>query len=159
MQELSEYIYERDRQEFSLGDTLDIKTGVLLASLTFLAIQSGSLIGAGSSLAQSVVQVMSIFFEAVGGICCVIELWPRDYMREAMPDEYEAWILSMDRYHVQYPDASIPALPEARAVKAKQRIGINGAINKAKSTSMFIAFYCVALAFSANLATLVIRLF
>lgn len=27
--ELSEYAYERDRHEFSLGDTLDIKTGIL----------------------------------------------------------------------------------------------------------------------------------
>jgi hypothetical protein len=49
---LESLAYERDRQEFALGDTLDVKTGLTMVALTFLAIQSGELIKANMSLAQ-----------------------------------------------------------------------------------------------------------
>jgi len=101
--DLSEYVFERDRVEFSLGDTLDIKTGLLLASLTFLAIQSGSLMASTLPHAQFVAQIISIGCMVFGAIFCVVELWPRVYMREAMPDEYEAWISSVEDYRKQYP--------------------------------------------------------
>jgi len=74
LSELSEYIYERDRHEFNLGDTLDIKTGLLLASLTFLAIQSGGLIGPGLTFTQSLAQSLAILFQVLGGVFCVAEL-------------------------------------------------------------------------------------
>jgi hypothetical protein len=68
--------YERDRQEFALGDTLDIKTGLILAALTFLAIQSGELIHAGLPLGQQVLQYVSVVALIVGGVLATIELWP-----------------------------------------------------------------------------------
>ncbi|MBK5293322.1 MAG: hypothetical protein JJE04_16820 [Acidobacteriia bacterium] len=159
--DLSEYVFERDRIEFSLGDTLDMKTGLLLAGLTFLAIQSSSLMASTPPLprAQFILQALSIAFIVLGGIFCAIELWPRDYMREAMPDEYEVWIAGLDEYRKQYPDVEIPGLPAARFSSAKQRIQTNGAINKKKSAFMFLAFYSTVAAFAANLATMTMRLF
>ena len=158
--ELSEYLFERDRQEFSLGDTLDIKTGLLLASLTFLAIQSGDLIGKHLPPTQLYLQYGSIAFTVLGGILCAIVLWPRTYMTEAMPDEYEAWIDSLEEYRKLNPgeDAGI-TLSQARFSMAKQRIQTNAAINEGKSAFMFRAFYCVMAAFIANVATLAIHLF
>ncbi len=48
--DMADYAFQRDQQEFSLGDTLDIKTGLVLAvALTFLAIQSGEMMKPGES--------------------------------------------------------------------------------------------------------------
>ena len=160
LNELSEYIFERDRLEFSLGDTLDIKTGLLLASLTFLAIQSSDLMKSTLLLDQLVAQIVSIACLILGGLFSVIELWPRAYLREAPPDEYESWMSSLEDYRKQYPNAlAVPTLPAARLSTAKQRIQANGAINDRKSKFMFLAFYCVIAAFLANVATLLMRLF
>jgi len=120
MDELSEYVYERDRIEFSLGDTLDIKTGLLLATLTFLALQSGSLIESKLSFAQSVAQSLSILFQVIGAVFCVLELWPRDYEREAMPELYDAWIAQSEEFSREHPDLQIPDLSSARLSAAKQ---------------------------------------
>ncbi|SRR5258708_7534141 len=92
MIDLSQYAHERDLQAFTLGDTIDIKAGLILASLTFLAIQSGTLSGSGMTLYQSIVQAVSIIAVVSGGVLTVLVLWPRNYEREAAPDKYDAWI-------------------------------------------------------------------
>lgn len=159
---LSEYVQERDRNEFALGDTLDVKTGLILAGLTFLAIQSGDFIKPGLPLYQMVAQAISVLALVVGGILAVCELWPRDYDRETTPEKYEAWIAETEKYRAEHPDtASITAdkLVLTRLESAKERVQTNLAINKLKSRLMFASFYCVATAFAANIATLIMRLF
>jgi hypothetical protein len=155
-------VYERDRQEFALGDTLDIKTGLILASLTFLAIQSGDLIKAGMSLAQAVAQSISVLAMVVGGVLCVAELWPRDYGREPAPEKYQKWISDLEAYSQAYPDTdpiTAETLIAARVSAAIENAKTNLAINQRKSTLMLWAFGCVAVAFATNISTLVIRLF
>jgi hypothetical protein len=159
LNELSAYVFERDRHEFSLGDTLDIKTGLLLASLAFLAVQSSGLMAPTLPLGSFVLQILSVLSMALGGVCCAAELWPRDYLREAMPDKYEAWISSLDEYRSHHPNADTTTLSSTRFLAAKERIQNNAAINNRKSIFMFIAFYCVVAAFAANLGTLAMRLF
>ena len=65
-----------------------MKTGLILAALTFLAIQSGDLISLGLSRHASFMQDISVFSLVLGGILAVWELWPRDYLREAKPEKY-----------------------------------------------------------------------
>ena len=86
------YAFERDQAEFSLGDTLDIKTGLIVAALTFLAIQSGELIKPSMPFYQSILQAVSILCLVGSGTCCVYELIPRDYDRDRTPEEYLEWI-------------------------------------------------------------------
>lgn len=162
VKELAEYVFERDRDEFSLGDTLDIKTGLILASLTFLALQSGGLIADLRSASQTIIQIVAILALLIGGALSVLELWPRSYEREAMPDSYDQWISEMEKFHQQHPDPGPEIsveLHQARLIAAKQRIRVNGGINVKKSTFMFSAFYCVVTAFAANIITLLMRLF
>lgn len=162
MRELSEYTYERDRNEFNLGDTLDIKTGLLLASLTFLAIQSAELIKPGLRLIESIAQAVSVLCLIAGGVLCVMELWPRDYAREALPDKYEAWISETDKFREDEPNVepiTEEKLHSARFSAALERVRENSAINKKKSSLMFWAFYCLAASFVANVITLLMRLF
>jgi hypothetical protein len=155
--------FERDRQEFALGDTLDIKTGLILAALTFLAIQSTDLVKGGLSFRQEIVQFVSVIAMIVGGAFCAAELWPRDYAREAPPSKYQDWIEHANKLHEENPQESDPvtveALTSARISSALTSVQTNLAINKLKSKLMIVAFFGAIAAFAANVATLAIRLF
>jgi hypothetical protein len=150
--------YERDRQEFALGDTLDIKTGLILAALTFLAIQSGDLIHAGLPSCQLVLQYISVAALIFGGVLATIELWPVDYDREATPDMYLNWLEAQSRGSTGQ-EAVTSLLTRERLEWALKRISTNLAANKRKSRFMRWSFLFVVLSFAANVATLVIRLF
>jgi hypothetical protein len=158
---IAEYVFERDRNEFNLGDTMDIKTGLILACLTFLAIQSGGLINGRLSLAETIAQMISIVALSLGGALSVLELWPRSYDREAVPDAYDKWLADMRQFYELNPaDIDIAtSVRSARVESAKERVRTNSHINEIKSRLMFYAFFCVVVAFAANIATLVMRLF
>jgi|GEM_PF-5934068 len=156
--------YERDRQEFALGDTLDIKTGLILAALTFLAIQTGDLLKTSATPTQVALQGFSILGLIVGGILAVAELWPRDYGRDASPQKYMDWVRGIDKYREEYPETgtepvTVEQLNAARVQTAVSNVETNLALNRKKSTLMFSAFFCVAASFALNVLTLVIRLF
>ncbi|MGA2136429.1 MAG: hypothetical protein ABSH50_29410 [Bryobacteraceae bacterium] len=162
MTDLSGYIYERDRAEFALGDTLDIKTGLILASLTFLAIQSGALISPTLTLTQAMAQIVSIASLLLGGVLSAIELWPRDYIRETAPDGYDAWISELTEFYGDSEDVEPKIerqVANARLSKAKERITFNAKVNRQKTRIMSWAFYCTVVAFLCNVATLSMRLF
>lgn len=161
MNELAEYVFERDRHEFGLGDTLDIKTGLILASLSFLALQSGSLIAGLRSIPQTIAQIISIVAVLAGGASSVLELWPRSYDREAMPDSYDGWLAEMEGFRELHPGGSelSTEVHLARLKAAKERVRTNSRINTKKSTLMFYAFYCLVVAFAANVVTLAMHLF
>lgn len=155
-------IFERDRQEFALGDTLDIKTSIVLVALTFLASQTAQCLQSELVFPGKVFQYFSIVALVLGGVTAVAELWPRDYRIEATPDKYERWIDQLEVYYSDEPNASAKVIREAvtrRAELAKERIQENLSVNKQKSHLMMISFVCTTLAFALNLATLAMRLF
>lgn len=163
LQEMESLASERDRQEFALGDTLDIKTGLILAALTFLAIQSGDLIHGGLSQGGKIAQTISVAAMIIGGVFVTFELWPIDYYREAPPSKYQAWIAEVEKLGQEYPGEIEPVtldrLRSARLDSALQSVATNAAINKRKSDLLLRAFLFTMAAFSMNLATLAIRLF
>ena len=160
---LFEYVQERDRAEFALGDTLDVKTGLVLAGLTFLAIQSGDFIKSNLPLYEVVAQVISILALIGGGILAVCELWPQGYDREPTPEKYETWIIDANKYNTEHPEEVAVSIGEEfvlmRLKTAKERVQTNLAINKRKSSLMAASFWCLITAFAANIATLILRLF
>lgn len=148
--------YERDRQEFALGDTLDIKTGLILAALTFLAIQSGDLIHAGLPPCQQILQYISVAALILGGVLATLELWPIDYDREATPDIYLNWLEAESKGKSGMDVPSI--LTQERLEWTLKRINTNLAANKRKSRFMRWSFLFVVLSFAANVSTIAIRL-
>lgn len=159
---LCEYAQERDRNEFALGDTLDVKTGLILAGLTFLAIQCGEFVKHDLPAFQAAAQSVAILALVVGGVFSVMALWPADYAREATPEDYAAWITDTEKYrakHPEEPSVSAEKLIARRLETAKIRVQTNLAINEKKSSRMISAFICLAVTFAANVCTLVIRLF
>jgi hypothetical protein len=163
LQAMESVASERDRQEFALGDTLDIKTGLILAALTFLAIQSGDLIHNGLSRSGTISQTVSVAALIIGGIFVTLELWPTDYEREASPSQYRAWIDEVDKLEHSYPDSVEPTTLQrfraARLDSALQSVATNATINKRKSKLLLSAFLCTMVAFAMNLATLATHLF
>jgi hypothetical protein len=154
--------YERDRQEFSFGDTLDIKTGLILAALTFLAIQSGESIHSGLPFYAKLVHYISIGALIVGGVLATLELRPRDYDTEPTPDKYQNWIAEKKAYGELYPDddpVTVERLTALRVGYAIENVQTNVAINRRKSRLMFYAFWCAVIAFAANIGMLISRLF
>jgi len=157
--ELANYVYERDRAEFNLGDTIDIKTGLILASLTFLAIQLGDLMKDQVIRTHGVAQMCSVFSIVAliaGAILSIVALWPRNYYREADPKQFESWMKKMDEYHRDHPETPTPdeSLTRERVSLASDRIQVNSSINRTKATLMLWAFFATVIAFVANLISL-----
>jgi hypothetical protein len=157
-QTLAEYAFQRDQQEFNLGDTLDIKTGLILAALTFLAIQSGEFLKPGITVYEAFVQTFSVPALALGGIFVIWELIPRKYDRDRTPEEYISWI--EQKKAAGHTESEMPNIVANLRLKlVNQRIATNLAINKTKSWAMDRAFLCTMVAFGLNLLTLALHLF
>lgn len=174
--------FERDQQEFALGDTLDIKTGLILAGVTFLAILTGDLMKStgvshvevlatikgsapiNSAFVQWVAQFVSVLAIIGSGIYSVLVLIPRNYDREPVPSKYLTWIQETEAYREKYPEekaepVTAEKLIAKRVENAIANIQTNIAHNKRKSSLMFIAFNFMAVSLAANLFTLAMRLF
>ena len=151
-------VYERDRHEFALGDTLDVKTGLIVVALTFLAVQSGHLIYSGLPVCQKIIQYISVISLTLGGIAAALELRPVEYDREATPDKYQSWL----EKEVQKIDGNeehvATMLAKGRFDRAMERVNNNLTINKRKSRFMNACFLFALVAFIANGVTLFIRL-
>ena len=157
-----ERIFERDRQVFTDKDTLDVKTGLILVILIFLAGQSAEFLKSSTTFLERFTQYLSITFLIIGGIFAVAELWPRTFFEEAEPQEYEERLSLLKNYYEDEPNPEEFALTRAmeeRLEAAHTRIRKNIAINEEKSSLLNRSFYFVVISLAANLAMLAIRLF
>lgn len=155
-------IFERDREEYTFGDTLDVKTGLILVILIFLTGQSTELFKSSVTYFEKCLQLLSIASLIVGGFFAIFELWPRRFLQEAEPQEYDERLTLLRKYYADEPNAEEYALTKAfeeRVVVAHQRIRENSEINGKKSSLLNKSFYCVLLSLAANLATLAMHLF
>jgi hypothetical protein len=155
--------HERDHEEFALGDTLDIKTGLILASLTFLAIQSGEFINSNISSWVRVAQYISVASLIIGGAMATVELWPINYEREATPDKYVNWLENEGQGLTGQSEEEMKSrvaqlLAAGRMERTLERIKTNVAANQRKSRFMRTSFFFMVLSFAVNVGTLFIRL-
>ncbi len=156
-----ERIFERDRDEFSFGDTLDVKTGLILVILIFLAGQSTEFFRSSITFFERCLQYLSIVSLIIGGAYAVLELWPRSFLKEAEPQEYDNRLALLTAYYADEPDAdfALTMAFEERVEAAHKRISRNSANNKRKSKLLNQSFYFVIFSLAANLTTVVMRLF
>ena len=157
-----ERIFERDRQVFSDKDTLDVKTGLILVILIFLAGQSAEFFKSSAGSAERYVQYLSIASLIVSGIFAVLELWPRTFLEEAEPREYDARLELLESYYEDEPNPKEYAFTRAieeRLEATHKRIRKNMEINERKSNLLNWSFYCAVVSLAANLAVMAIHLF
>lgn len=174
--------FERDQQEFALGDTLDIKTGLILAGVTFLAILTGDLMKStgvshvevfatikgvapiNSAFVRWIALFISLLAIVGAGIFSVLVLIPRNYDREPVPTKYLSWIKETEEYRAKYPEAGVEPITAEKLIakrveNALSNIQKNIKHNKRKSSLMFIAFNFMVVSLAMNLFTLAMRLF
>jgi len=156
------YAVERDDREFSLGDTLDVKTSVILLVVVFLAEQSSHFFESPLTRSEWWMQFVSVASLIVAGIFAVLELCPRDYGTEGSPTRYDEWIEKLKTYYSESDNPDSLVFEQAikgRAERARERAELNIVANKKKSMFLRVAFWFTVASFSINLATLAMRLF
>jgi hypothetical protein len=157
-----EYTIRRDDREFSLGDTLDVKTSVILAVIVFLAAQTDAFFQSGLIGWPRYFQYCSVVALILGGIFAVLELRPRNYQQEDSPVKYDEWIEKLRLHYAKTENMDAEIFEQAvlgRIQRARERAEQNIIVNQRKSDLLHWAFWCTVISLAANLATLVIRLF
>lgn len=149
----------QDDLEFSLGDTLDIKSSILLVVITFLAAQSSGFISKNPALASywHCVQIIAVLLLVTAGVLILIELLPRRYAARMAPDAFLDWIAQLERFYENEPDRASKILDliyKAETEKVRVRFARNSHTNALKSRLVEWAFRCALVALMLNLATL-----
>jgi hypothetical protein len=146
--------------EFSLGDTLDVKAGIVLAVITVLGTLSGTLLNAASIPRwEQLVQLASIGSLAFAVFCAVSAVIPRKYMMSATPQALQSWQTSLEKYYAENPDNSVQVdsvVAENLTTLAAERIEANHAINSRKSRWIEVSCWPVLLALVFDIGTLAV---
>lgn len=154
-----ELTLERDKQQYALGDTYDIKTSIVLVGLTFLAVQSSDLLKLSQSPIEHAAAYTAILVLAIGGILTAIELWPRKYSSGANPEQWITWLLETERHYQPEGDVAKKVLQRSREVRMEQALECirkNQGINEKKYWFMVGSLGCAVIAFALNIATLLL---
>lgn len=152
---VQEAAFERDRLEFSLGDTLDVKSGILLAAITVLGTLTGGLL-AISDLAKPLqtAQMISLGLLAIGACFTVWSIWPRSYLMPDMPEVYAGWMRELKEYYKDDAERAESEFEIGLTAKANERVERNHGINAMKSRWLFRAFVPTLIALLIDLGTL-----
>jgi hypothetical protein len=148
---------ERDQLELSLGDTLDVKAGILLAITTILGTLTGALL-ASSSLGKwsQIAQMVSLGFLLLGCVFAVVTLLPRDYLLPNLPKKYREWFGQLQQYYKDTPDEVESQVANGMTQVANERIERNHKINSDKSRYLGCAFWPTLLALAIDIGTLAV---
>ncbi len=152
---------ERDKLEFSLCDSTDVKASILLLLITFLAGLTASLltekklstlIRFGHEIVTSLLAVSTVF--------AVLSLKPRDYSTEKRPDEYEGWLKKLREHYAGKPDAEFEVFHQFRSgssAKTLARINENYKLNRSKLKYLCVSFWVLVAALGSELLLLSIQ--
>jgi hypothetical protein len=157
-----QYIFERDKIEFALADTLDVKTSVILIVIVFLAEQSRHFLESNPSYYMHWIQFASVTALVLAGIFAVFELCPRDYWQADTPTRWDEWIAKLKAHYSESdnPDSLVlEQAMEGHTEMARKRTEKNILTNKRKAVYLQIAFWFTIASFTLNLLTLVMHLF
>jgi hypothetical protein len=154
-----EFVKSQDDLEFALGDTLDIKTSIVLVLITFLATQSADFLRGIPPLSTfwHYTQIVSTLSLIVAGGLALYELFPREYMARMSPGKFLGWMNELSEFYKDDADAEskiVGAINDAELKKAETRFARNSAINAQKSKLLEWSFYFSLAALAINLLTL-----
>ena len=152
LKQLSELTASRDRIEFSLGDTYDIKMSIVLLVATFLATLSGTILGMRDlPIPIRWLQFFGIISLVVSAAYCFVGLWPRDYRLEADPRTIQERV----ELKANAGEWDIEKVLRLQMEKAQERITINRRFNSSKSHLVDWAFRWVFAAFALEIVSLI----
>lgn len=151
---LAEMTTERDHLELSLGDTLDVKAGILLAVITILGSLTAALITTPNlNRWLSIAQMVSLGLLAIGCAFAIVALFPRKYLLPNLPNTYAAWAEQLQEYFERPEEAEARATQDLTRV-ANQRIERNHKLNSIKSTYLNLSFWPTLVALAIDIGAL-----
>lgn len=155
---LCEEALKEDAFELSIGDTIDMKTGIVLAAIGFVGALSGIILFVQNMpIILKLAQAVSILAMSVSVILAFVALWPVAYLVETSVDELERWISELAQFYEAERDAEAKILEEMsreKYTRAKERITANREVNARKLLFMSWSLKTVFLASAIDIATL-----
>ena len=151
LKQLSDLTASRDRVEFSLGDTYDIKASIVLVIATFLATLSGSILSVqGLAIPIRWLQLLAVIALVISAFYCFRVLWPRHYRLEGNPKKIRDWL------ELQIKEGGLDAASalQSQMIATENRIAVNRAFNMEKSAMVIKSFYWVFAAFGCQILSL-----
>lgn len=157
---LKERSLERDRIAFSTGDVLDIKAGLVLVILVFLAGQATDLFKDACGSVETVSVVVSLGAVTVGALLALVQWLPAKYRVLSEPAKYRPWLEDTLQRHSERKVAESDTLAYLENIEidqATERVSINIALNEKKLRWMKGSFVCVFVSLFANILAVAIR--
>jgi hypothetical protein len=158
---LYQKIEERDRLEFSLCDSTDVKASIILLLITFLAGLSASLLAAKElDILVRAGQGLVIVLLAASTLFSLLCLKPRDYSTEKRPQEYKKWLSKLREHFAEKPNTESEVLNEFRKGsidKTLERISQNYDVNRNKLRHLHVSFWFLMAALGSELILLFVQ--
>lgn len=157
---LKERTLERDRLEFFAGDVLDVKAGLVLVVLTFLAGQASDLFKDAHGCVEITLVSVSLGAVTLGALLALWQWFPVKYGVLSRPIEYRPWLETVLKGHSErkVPEAdTVSKLENIEISQASERIETNRTLNKNKLRLMKGCFACVFISLLANVAAVAVR--
>jgi hypothetical protein len=152
-----ERLNAKDELTFQGGDTLDVKASIVLVVVTFLAVQSADLLTKGNlTCIGKATQIVGAIFLALAGILVWCQLWPRKYEVEAA-EQLPQWKAELEEFYQDDPDAPakvLELLKKGIIERTAERIYVNAAINRTRSSFLLWSYILTTLSLGINLVTL-----
>ena len=139
---------------------MDVKAGLLLVMLVFLAEQAGTLFQGRLDRFETVLEWVSILSLIAGGILAIVQLIPKKYKVLSSPIKYGKWLDDLKAHYSKEQDPEANALQFAEhtdIVQAVERVEENIELNRKKVLLVKLCFYCVSVSLTANLLCLAFR--
>ena len=149
---------EKDRILFNLSDTLDMKAGVSLVVITFLATQTAGFIG-NEALVDVLrwLQSVSAVLLALAGASSMFVLWPREYSVEKS-EEFAGWRARLESYYQGQDDAQRKVDDEylaGRVQGLRVQIAENRRLDDRKSWALAWSYRLTGVSLGLNMLTLI----
>jgi hypothetical protein len=156
---ITEHLPAQDEITFALGDTLDIKTSIILVVIVFFATQSGMFLALSVPRHWHNLQIISVSFLVVAGLLALLELWPVEYKTRMADEQFLGWVSEIKDFYshqdVENPESKmIERIHTVDIQRTRERLVVNSRLNAWKGWAMRWSYYTMMVAVVLNLATL-----
>jgi hypothetical protein len=152
-------INAKDDLVFKFGDTLDVKSSIVMVVITFVGTETAYFFTKDLTGIAHTFQCISVLFLVLATIFSIAGLWPRDYWM-TQPEDLSIGYAANLREHFSQNGGDVEQNVLERLVSAETdwaitRIKDNAKVNSEKARWLNMAFGATALAILFNVLTLI----
>ena len=146
-------VIERDVQERTLADVLDVKASILLVLIVFLVEQTNGIVEKAAGVRFVYIAQFISGLSLIGAGCLVVlALWPASYRFPAPAQNLVDWAEAKEKELGESSEDAVLAQYEAGSyLRALERANTNHRLNRKKADYVKVAFRLSALALTLNI--------